>query len=82
MQLGDSVDCMAANTGQVSHSNVPLAAFVDQRHSTDPRRVIEVLEADLIQEAAVNFVNDLQMPRQQAAEGLIDHFSSASGKSV
>ena len=70
MKLRDAVDGVAADAGEVRHAHVTLSALVDQRHAGDPRIVAEEANAHLLEELRVDFLDDLQMPRQHAAEYL------------
>src|SRR6516164_92748 len=62
MQFGHSIDGVAADSGEISHPDVPFTAFIDQRHPGNPRRVIGILKADFVQEATVDLEDNLQMP--------------------
>ncbi len=68
VQGGDAVDGMAADTGEVRHAHVALAAFVDDGHAGDARLVAEIANPHLVEEVRVDFIDDLQQPRQHAAE--------------
>ena len=68
MQLSHTVNFMAADRGKISHPNVLSSGLVDQGHARDPRNVIRVLQADPVQEAAVDFVDNFQMPGQEASK--------------
>ena len=68
MQRGNAVDRVAADGREVGHAHALLARLVDQRQARDARVVAGVRAPDLVEEAAVDLVDDLERPRQQAAE--------------
>ena len=67
MQSGHAVDRIAADNGQMRHLNL---AVRHDRHSSQELTVVAELINYLRAEAAVNFLNDLVNPQQQAAEYL------------
>ena len=68
VQSRDAVDVVAADRGQMRHADVAFAAFVNQRQPRHAGVVAGKPDAHFVQETAVDFVNDFQMPRQQRAE--------------
>ena len=80
---GDAVGAVRADDRQVGHADLALralprsgscAARVRRRRGSAPH---------VVEEAAVDLVDDLQLPRQQQLErARTGHFSSASGSSV
>ena len=49
MQLGDPVDCMAANGRQVCHADAPVIALIDDRQPRHQRIIAQVADAHLVQ---------------------------------
>ncbi len=68
VQRGDAVDGVAADAGEVRHAHVLLAGLVDQRQPADALFVAGERHAHLVEEARVDLVDDLQVPRQQSLE--------------
>ncbi len=68
MQFSHAVHCMTADTRQVRHAHVALAAFVDQRHARDAILLAVEADAHLVQKARIDLADDFEMPRQQPAE--------------
>ena len=68
MQRGDPVDRVAADGREVRHAHALVARLVDQRQARDARVVAGMPRPHLVEEAAVDLVDDLERPRQQAAE--------------
>ena len=65
VELGDAVDGRGADHGEVGHAHVALAVLVHERHAAQAREVAGIARGDLLQEAAVDLVDDLQVARQQ-----------------
>ena len=68
VQRGDAVDGVAADGREVRHAHVLVAGLVDQRHPRDARVVAGIALPHLVEEAAVDLVDDLEVARQQAPE--------------
>ena len=68
VQRGDAVDRVAADARQVRHADGLLAPLVDQRHPRHPLVVVRIANPDLVEEPAIDFEDDLEMPRQKRAE--------------
>ena len=68
MQLRNAVHRVAADAGEVRHAHVALAGLVDEREARDARFVAEEAQPRLVEEARVDLVHDLEMPRQNLAE--------------
>ena len=67
VELGDAVGAVRPDDRQVRHPDLLLRALLDQ---ADPRNAAVVagrLRADLVEEPAVDLVDDLQQPRGQHA---------------
>jgi hypothetical protein len=76
---------LTADRGKVRHAYFRRPpSSCDQRHSRDELLVVpRIAHPHLIEEAAVDLVDDLQMPRQQPFEQrATDQVSSASGSRV
>ncbi len=68
MEFGDTVDRVAADHRQIGHAHIPFAVFVDDRQAGDFSVVARKLQANLLQEAAVDLVDDLDVARQHSGE--------------
>ena len=68
MQRRDAIDRMAADTRQVRHAHVTLAALLDQRQPLDALLVTEECHAYLVEETRIDLVDDLEQTRQQPSE--------------
>ena len=68
MHRGDTVDRVAADGRQMGHPDVAVAVFPDQRHPTDARVIAGEPGPHLVEEAAVDLVDDFQVPRQEPLE--------------
>ena len=66
VQRGHAVDGARADDGQVRHAHPLAVAFVDEAHPLQSPDVARVARRDLAQEAPVDLVDDLHVPRQQA----------------
>ena len=53
---------------EIRHAHVARPAFVDEREPREPRVVAGECGAHFVEEAAIDLVDDLEMPRQQRAE--------------
>ena len=70
VQGRDPVDGMATDGGQVCHPNTLGAVLADDRHPPNPVLIAGELRADFVEEPSVDFVDDLQVPRQELLEHL------------
>ena len=61
VQRGDAVDRVAADGGQVGHPHALAAVLADDRHPPHPVLVAGELCADLVEEPAVDLVDDLEV---------------------
>ena len=68
VQRGDAVDRVAADGGQVRHPHALAAVLADERHAPQPVVVAGELRAHLVEEAAVDLVDDLEVTRQRLGE--------------
>ena len=64
MQGGYAVDGVAAHDGQVGHAHLAVVALLDQGHLLHAGQVVRPAQGDLLEEAGVDLVDDLQMARQ------------------
>ncbi|MNL68209.1 hypothetical protein D3C87_1929020 [compost metagenome] len=55
---------MAAHTRQVGHAHLPFAVLIDQRQPRQARFVAVEADPHLVQQARVDFQDDLEMARQ------------------
>ncbi len=70
MQRGHAVGAVRADDGQVRHADLPIRALFDEATARDAAFVARILRADIVEEAAVDLVNDFEMARQEVFEPL------------
>ena len=82
VQRGDAVDGVAADAGEVRHPDrfSPASSMIDRRRTSSI--VARVPAPHVVEEAAVDLEDDLQVARQERAKQRHGHFSSASDSSV
>ena len=68
MDRGHAVGAVRADDGQVGHADLALGAFLDQAHALHAALVAGKAGAHVVQQPAVDLVDDLQVPRQQHLE--------------
>ncbi len=68
VQRRHTVDRVAADGGQVRHPHALAVVLADERHPRDPVLVAGEPRPHLVEEAVVDLVDDLQVPRQRLAE--------------
>ena len=68
MELGDAVHRVAREHREVRHADHAAVALVDQRHALAAVLVVRVTRGDLVEQRAVQQVDDLQVARQDALE--------------
>ena len=68
MEFRHPVDGMAADAGQVGHTDKPAPAFIDEGHPGHARLIAGVTGPNLIEEPLIDFVDDFEVPGKQAAE--------------
>ena len=68
VQLRDTVDVMAADHGEMRHPHPPLAVLGDDRQAPLEIRIARPARRQILQEIAVDRVDDLEVPRQQALD--------------
>src|SRR5882762_2179799 len=68
VQLSDPVDPMTADDRKMRHSHPAIALVVDDRQAPAAVKISGVVRFDRLQKIAVDQIDDLQMPRQQALE--------------
>ena len=61
---GHAVGAVRADDGQVGHADLPARAFLDQAHALRAALVSGKVGPDVVEQAAVDLVDDLQVPRQ------------------
>ena len=65
MKSCDTVHCKRADDRKISHTDHLFAAFLNERHTSQASGISRPLEGNLCKEASVDFVNDLEMTRQE-----------------
>ena len=65
---GHAVGAVRADDGEVGHADLACRALLDQAHAGETAFVAGEARADLVEQAAVDLVDDLQMARQQVLE--------------
>ena len=68
MQCGDTVNGVATDGREVCHPDLLAAVLADQRHPAEPVLVAGETGAYLVEEPAVDFVDDLEVAGQRLAE--------------
>ena len=68
VERGDAVGAVRADDGQVGHADPLLGHLLDQADAADPVLVAGVARAHVVEEAAVDLVDDLEMPGQADLE--------------
>ena len=63
-----AVGAVRADDGQVGHADLALGALLDQAHARDAAVVAGEAGADVVEQAAVDLVDDLEVARQQHLE--------------
>lgn len=61
VKLGNSIDLVATNAGQVGHAYVLRVTFLDERHSGKAFAVFGEFLLDLLQEVQVDVEDDLHV---------------------
>ena len=75
-----TIHVMGANGGEVCHPDRLTPLLINDREFALNRLVTGVTQAHLLQEAAVDFVNQLKVPRQQASKQVEIPFFEGLGK--
>src|SRR5262249_19882903 len=65
---GDTVRAMRAYDGQVGHANFALVAFLNEAGVGDASRVPWEPCADNLEQTLIDFIDDLEVPRQKSFE--------------
>ena len=68
VQGGHAVDRVRGHHGEIGHADFAHGAFLNERHPHNAVVVARIARGDFAQEAAVDFVDDLQVARQNALE--------------
>ena len=68
MNRRHTVGAMRADDRQIGHANLALGAFLDQAHALNASFIAGKARSNLIEQAAVDLVDDLQMTRQHHLE--------------
>src|SRR5262249_9672854 len=64
MESGDTVDRVAAHAGEMGHAYVSASRFINQRKPSNELIVVRIALPDVIEKAAIDLVDDLQMAWQ------------------
>ena len=65
---GDAVGAVRAHDGEMRHAHVLLGTLLDQAHALDALLVAREARAHVVEQAPVDLVDDLELPRQQQLE--------------
>ncbi len=65
MDRGHAVGAVRADDGQVGHANLGLAAVLDKTHARDAAFVARVARPHIVDQAAVDLLDDLVVAGQQ-----------------
>ena len=65
MEGRDAIDRVAAHAGKMRHAYIFASRFINQRKPPKELIIIRIAQPKIVQEAAIDLVNDLQMARQQ-----------------
>ena len=68
MDRGDAVGAVRADDREIGHADLALGAFLDQAHARDAALIARKAAPHLVEKAAVDLVDDLQVARQQHLE--------------
>ncbi len=82
VQLGDAVDVLAADAGEVRHSDILLAVLIDDGHARYAGVVVGEAGAHEIEETRVDLVDDLDVAGSSEANMGRGQRSRASGRTV
>ena len=64
MQRGHSIGAVRTDDREIRHADLTAGTFLDQAHATDARFIAGKPDANIVEEAPVDFVNDFQIARQ------------------
>ena len=64
MEFGDAIDMVATHRRKMGHAHIAFAAFVNQGEAGKPVAVLREPATYLVQEATIDFIDDLQVARQ------------------
>src|SRR5512143_1361925 len=67
-QRSHAIDPVASHRGEMRHTDMLLAALIDDGQTGNPPVISRVSEADFIEKSAVDFIDDLKMTGERAAE--------------
>ena len=70
MNSGDAIRAVRADDREVSHANLARTAFFHQADAFDAPFIARKADANLIEQPAVDLVNDLQLPGKKGCEPL------------
>ena len=75
MDRGHSIGAVRADNRQVRHSDLALITLFDQAHALNPPLVSREARANIVEQAPVNLVDNLQMTGQQYLETMLPAIS-------
>src|SRR5262249_61634747 len=70
MNLRHAVGAVTPNHGEMSHAHLSRWLLLDETHAPDTIAVSWIAALDVVEEAAIDLIDDLQMPRDQHLEQL------------
>ena len=68
MEFRYAIDRMTSDDRQIGHTHVLFAVFINDRHARDFSLITRKLEANLVEKTAIDFVDDLEMARQDGSK--------------
>ena len=66
VQGGHAIDLVRTDEGQITHAHMTTAVLINQRNRSQQRVVVRELALNLVQQARVDYINDLHVARQHA----------------
>src|SRR5262249_2608529 len=70
MNLRHAVGAVTPNHGEMSHAHLSRWLLLDETHAPDTIAVSWIAALDVVEETAIDLIDDLQMPRDQHLEQL------------
>ena len=68
MQRGNAIGAVRSDDGQMRHANLPRRALLDEAGARYASFVPREPGPDFVKEAPVDFVDNFELPRQEAFE--------------
>ena len=76
----DSVRAMRTRDGEIGHPHLPFRAFLDETHTLYPSFIAGKSRSHVIEQPAIDLVDDLEMTRQQDLEPFDRPFLQSFGQ--